>query len=222
MLKGLYAITDERLTPYPTLLKQIEEVLKGGARIVQFRHKSALTPEAIESAKRIRTLCHRYDALFIVNDHLDLALRVDADGLHVGREDARDLPAMRDALGSGKILGVSCYGEIARAVAAERAGADYVAFGAFFPSATKPNAPLIDLSVLCEAKRVVALPLCAIGGITLHNAPALIQEGADMLSVIGALWRAHDPRLQARRFAALFTNPAPETETKESSPERRP
>ncbi len=221
MLKGLYAITDERLTPLYSILAQVEAVLEGGAKILQFRYKSEITQEVVQTARALRDLCHSYRALFIVNDHPDLALSLDADGIHVGKNDTKDLKALREAF-RGKIVGVSCYGEIRRAIEAQNAGADYVAFGAFFPSRTKPDAVPIEADILKEAKRRIRLPLCAIGGITVENAPILLRNGADMLSVVGGLWRATDPKREARRFSALFTNPAPERAKRENSPERKP
>ncbi|OQX75044.1 MAG: thiamine-phosphate diphosphorylase [Campylobacteraceae bacterium 4484_4] len=203
MLRGLYAITDERLTPLPTIQSQVEAILKGGAKILQFRYKGEITPAVIETADALQHLCRLYRTTFIVNDHIELALKIDADGIHIGKEDADDLSTLRRRL-PGKIIGVSCYGEIERAIAAEKAGADYVAFGAFFPSETKPNAKRIDPKILEEAKKHVHLPLCAIGGITVENGAELLRQGADMLSVVGALWRASDPKEEAERFSALF------------------
>jgi thiamine-phosphate pyrophosphorylase len=138
----------------------------------------------------------------IVNDDLACALEIGADGAHLGRDDG-DIAAARARL-PGKLLGASCYNEVSRAVAAQRAGADYVAFGRFFDSVTKPGDIRASIDLVAEAKRQVRVPIVAIGGITLERTPALIAGGVDAVAVIGALFSSADVRVTARRFAALF------------------
>jgi len=139
----------------------------------------------------------------VINDDLALALEIDADGAHLGRDDG-DLAGARKALGPARILGASCYGEWARAEAAVAAGVDYVAFGAMFPSSTKPQAPLAPLEMLTRAKAEFGLPVAAIGGITLDNAPLLIAAGADLPAVISDVFSAPDPAARAAAYAGLF------------------
>lgn len=202
-LSGLYAITDPVLTPCERLLESVEKALAGGARIVQLRDKDATDDELLPWAKALRDLCRRHGALFIVNDRVRLAVDVDAGGLHIGRD---DLPVeeARRVLGPGRIIGVSCYGDLDRAVDMERRGADYVAFGSFFPSPTKPAAPTIPRELLTLAKRRLAVPICAIGGITVENAAELVGAGADMLAVISDLWTVPDIRERAAVYARFF------------------
>ncbi len=140
----------------------------------------------------------------IINDDLQLALEIGADGAHLGREDG-DLAAARAALGPGKLLGISCYDDIGRAREAKRVGADYVAFGSFFASPTKPAAVRAPLTLLGAAKAGLGLPVCAIGGITLQNAPQLIAAGADLLAVITDLFEAPDIRARAAAYTSLFS-----------------
>jgi thiamine-phosphate pyrophosphorylase len=142
-------------------------------------------------------------ALFIVNDDVELALAVDADGVHVGRDD-EGVAAARARLGPGRLVGASCYDQLGLARAAVAAGADYVAFGSFFPSPTKPNAARADVGLLRRARHELGVPLVAIGGITPENGAPLVAAGADMLAAIGAVFGASDPRAAAAAFAPLF------------------
>lgn len=203
MLKGLYAISDEVLTPDAKLLEKAEAALKGGAKLFQLRHKSASDAALLPIARELKTLCETHNALLIVNDRVELALKSKAHGLHLGQDDG-DLRAARDRLGGGVMIGLSCYGDLGRAEIMQKAGADYVAFGSFFVSPTKPAAPVVPLSVLGEAKKRLSVPLCAIGGITLQNAPELIAAGADMIAVISDLWRAQEITGHGRAFSRLY------------------
>lgn len=204
-LRGLYAITPEDPL-LPRLSALIEAALQGGVRLLQYRNKTAPAPLRRAQAAEMLRLCHAHDALLIINDDLPLALELNADGVHLGRDDhGVDIAAARAALGPGKILGISCYADLARAAAAAQAGADYVAFGSLYPSPTKPQAPPAPLALLGEARRC-GLPVAAIGGITLDNAPATIAAGADMLAVISDLFDAADIAARARAYRALFTS----------------
>jgi len=153
----------------------------------------------------LRALCARYGALFVVNDDPALARSVAAPALHVGEEDA-PLDELRRALGEEILIGVSCYGSVEGAQRAVAAGADYVAFGSFFPSTTKPLAPVVNLDVLRHARQALAVPIVAIGGITAANGGALVAAGADSLAMVSALFAAPDVEAAARRCAALFAH----------------
>jgi len=201
-LRGLYAITPDGL-PDDQLFARVEAALRGGARLVQYRDKLRIASESEATARALCRLCRRYDAGFIVNDDLALALTVDADGVHLGGDDG-DLAAARQALGPDKVLGASCYADFELAREAVTAGADYVAFGAVYPSPTKPQAVRAPLELFARCRAELRTPACAIGGITLDNAPALIAAGADLIAVITDLFAAPDIESRARAFQHLF------------------
>ena len=201
-ISGLYAVTpDEADTG--ALTARVRDALAGGARLVQYRNKTADAALRLEQAGALLALCRQYAALLIINDHLELALEIDADGLHLGGEDG-SVAAARARLGPRKIIGASCYNMLQNALDAERAGADYVAFGSFFASNVKPGAVHAPLELLREAKQKVSVPVVAIGGITLVNAPQLIAAGAAGVAVISALFAAPNVKLAAQQFNALF------------------
>ena len=201
-LRGLYAITPE-MGDTAALVARVAECLAGGAAAVQYRAKT-LAPEIRRSqASALRALCAAHGALFIVNDSVELARLVDADGVHFGRQDGVVAEA-RAALG-GRLVGISCYDEIARAVEAARDGADYVAIGSVFPSATKPDARRAPLDLLGRARERSGLPVVAIGGIDAANAASAIAAGADMVAVISAVFDAPDVRAAAHAIASRFT-----------------
>jgi thiamine-phosphate pyrophosphorylase len=200
-LAGLYAITPED-PDTSRLVERVRACLEGGARAVQYRAKS-LAPEARRGqAQALVALCRGHGVPLIVNDSIELALEIGADGVHLGRDDG-DTRAARTRLGD-RIIGVSCYDQPARALQAAAEGADYVAIGSVFPSSTKPGAARAPLSLLAEARSVSGLPVVAIGGITGHNAGEAIAAGADMVAVISALFDAPDIRAVAREIARLF------------------
>lgn len=201
-LRGLYAITPDGL-PDELLLARVEAVLRGGARLLQYRDKQSTPSQRERVAPKLRELCRRYGTGFIVNDDLALALKVDADGVHLGGSDG-DLLAARRALGPGKLLGASCYANFELARAAVAAGADYVAFGAVYPSPTKPQAVRAPLDLFGRCRAELKIPACAIGGIALNNAAPLVAAGADLLAVITDLFAAPDIESQARAFQTLF------------------
>lgn len=201
-ISGLYAVTPDG-DDTPALIAAVEAALAGGARLLQYRNKPAPAALRLSQASALLVLCRRYRVPLIINDDLDLALAVSADGLHLGAEDG-SLAAARARLGTAKILGASCYDRLEAALEAARLGADYVAFGSFFPSSVKPGAVRAPLTLLRDAKRRLSMPVVAIGGITLENAPQLIAAGADGVAVISALFGADDVELAARRFSALF------------------
>lgn len=201
-IKGLYAITpDEPDTA--TLLSQVEQALRGGARILQYRNKSADAPLKLQQACALRELTRRFDTAFIVNDDAALAAAVGADGVHLGGEDGGIVNA-RALLGKDRIIGASCYNRAPLAQQAVRQGADYVAFGAFFTSSIKPEAVKADEQLLRSVRSGLTVPIVAIGGITVQNGAQLVQAGADALAVISALWNAPDIAQAAREFDNLF------------------
>ena len=205
-MSGLYAIADSA---------DIEAVLRGGCRIIQYRNKTAGSAERKEAAVALRQLCDRYAALLLINDDVELALAVDADGVHLGQGDMGQsdmaLADVRRRLGPERVIGVSCHNSLALAISAEQQGANYVAFGRFFTSYTKPDAPSAELSLLRQAKQQLHVPVVAIGGITRDNAPAVIAEGADMIAVIHDLFSASDAgelEKRATLFSQLFDRPS--------------
>jgi thiamine-phosphate pyrophosphorylase len=201
-VSGLYAVTPE-LTDSIALVSKVDAALRGGARVIQYRSKSIEASLRRSQAGEIARLCRIWNALFIVNDSVKLAREVDADGVHLGKDDG-DVGVARAVLAPGKLVGVSCYNEMARARAAVSQGADYVAFGSFFPSATKPLALRAGTELLHIAASEIELPIVAIGGINEDNAAGLIAAGADAVAVVSALFDAPDVEAQARRFARLF------------------
>jgi thiamine-phosphate pyrophosphorylase len=200
-LNGLYVITDG--STGDILLSKVEQALQGGAAIVQYRDKTTDVARREQEASDLKSLASTYNALFIINDDVALAKTVQADGVHVGREDSA-LTAARAYLGKTAIIGVSCYNQLPLALDAARQGADYIAFGSFFPSPTKPHAPRATLELLREARAQLSVPICAIGGIILATAPTLITSGADMLAVISDVFNAPAITQQAARYQALF------------------
>ncbi|WP_228291426.1 thiamine phosphate synthase [Thiothrix litoralis] len=200
MMKGLYVITDG--STGDTLLRKVEQALRGGAALVQYRDKTADAIRREREAAALRSLCHEHNALFLINDDVALAKTVQADGVHVGRDDSA-LSAARGYLGKSAIIGVSCYNRLELALEAAVQGADYLAFGSFFPSPTKPDAPRATLELLQQARQQLTLPICTIGGITLDNAPSLLANGADMLAVITDVFNSPDIVQQASRYQAL-------------------
>jgi thiamine-phosphate pyrophosphorylase len=198
--RGLYAITQTDNKSIATLLREVEQVLSGGAVVVQYRDKNPQNARLL--ASELAKLCHQYHAPLIINDDVELALQVAADGVHLGKEDGAVAHA-RQRLGNDAIIGVSCYNSVDRAIAAQRDGADYVAFGRFFTSSSKPLAAPADINTLHEAKRVLTVPIVAIGGILPDNGGQLLNAGADLLAVIGGLFTAQ-PEHAARAYRDLF------------------
>jgi thiamine-phosphate pyrophosphorylase len=201
-ISGLYAVTPETVDT-DWLNARVEAVLAGGARVVQYRNKSADRQLRGRQAGRLLGLCRAYKALLIVNDDVGLARELEADGVHLGRDDPPVAEA-RAALGAGPLIGVSCYNSLARALAARELGADYVAFGSFFPSSVKPEAVRAPVELLRAARAALGLPIVAIGGITPDNGGALVEAGADGLAVISALFQVPDSKSAAQAFASLF------------------
>ncbi|WP_457673140.1 thiamine phosphate synthase [Thiolapillus sp.] len=201
-LHGLYAITPDGLHGRE-LLERAEAALKGGARVLQYRDKSDDQARRLTDARALARLCARHQALFIINDDVELCRASGAGGVHLGEDDTA-LDMARARLGAGTIIGISCYNDLARARRAAAAGADYLAFGAVFPSSTKPGARQAGLELLRQARRELALPLVAIGGITPENAPSVIETGVDMVAMIQGLFGQPDITAAARAVNQQF------------------
>lgn len=201
---GLYAITPD-LADTAELLHKVRLALQGGARVLQYRNKIADAALQLRQASALRDLTREFNnTAFIVNDDAALAAQVDADGVHLGGEDG-SVATARTLLGESKLIGVSCYNRAPLALAAVQQGADYVAFGAFFPSSVKPGAVKAEASMLREARHEIHVPIVAIGGITQQNGAELVQAGADSLAVISALWDAPNIEQAAKGFSTLFS-----------------
>jgi len=201
-LRGLYAVTPDEADS-GRLLALAECVLAGRPALLQYRNKLASAALRQEQASALSALCQRAGIPLIINDDPLLAEQVGAAGVHLGAQDAA-IDAARQRLGDAAIIGASCYDRLELARIAAAAGASYVAFGAAFVSATKPAAARISEHLLPQAKRTLTLPICAIGGITRENAPALLLAGADLLAVISDLFSSGDPELAARHYRRLF------------------
>lgn len=204
--RGLYAITDPTLTPPPRMPDEVRAALTGGAVMIQYRDKLSGPVERRVLASALLRLCREARVPLIVNDDFALVAELGADGVHLGHDDG-DIEEARALLGPRVLIGVSCYNEFARAEAAARAGADYVAFGRFFPSRTKPKARQADVSLLQRARRELSIPVAAIGGIDATNGAVLIAAGADLLAVIDGVFGHGDTRAAAAGIAALWEAP---------------
>lgn len=202
-LHGLYAITDTVQASGSVLVAQVESALQGGAHLVQYRDKSTDTRKRRHDAAALVELCSTYRVPLIVNDDVELARRIGADGVHLG-EDDMNIDMARSRLGTEAIIGISCYDDLARARLAEERGADYVAFGAIFPSPTKPQARHAGLETLRMARSELDVPICAIGGIDVGNAAAVGEAGADMIAVITALFSGKEIRPRAMELRRAF------------------
>ena len=201
-ISGLYAVTPD-LQDTALLIGKTRAILAAGARLVQYRNKVADDDLRREQASALCRLCRQHGAALIINDHVEIALAVDADGVHIGMDDT-SLPAARARLGHAKIIGVSCYDDLQRARIATSQGADYVACGSFFASTVKPGAVRAPLALLREARQQTGLPVVAIGGITVANSRQLLDAGADALAVISSLYGATDVGHATREFCRLF------------------
>lgn len=199
---GIYAITDCLNLSNHQLIEKSESILRNGAMLFQYRNKNYNVVNNIELVKELKSLCKQFSVPFIINDDVELARQVAADGIHLGKND-RDLPSTREYLGS-VIIGVSCYNNIKRAIEAKKSGVDYIAFGSFFPSQTKPDAVKADVEILTQAKNELDLPIVAIGGITPENGKVLLDAGADFLAVINGLYSVIDTETAVKQYKNLF------------------
>lgn len=203
-LYGLYAITPDAPDPTTPLAGQVEQAIAGGARLIQYRDKGGDPARRLRQVRSLLAVCRPASVPLIINDDLDLAVRAGADGIHLGRDDP-DPRAARSRLGAAAIIGVSCYNQLRRALHAQAIGADYAAFGSFYPSATKPMAVRATPELLRLARDNLTIPLVAIGGISPADGHRLIVAGADMLAAVDAVFGRPDIRAAAAAFSALFT-----------------
>ncbi|MFO8140928.1 MAG: thiamine phosphate synthase [Marinobacter sp.] len=206
---GLYAITDNRLTPPDQLIASVEAALQGGAVLVQYRDKASTAADRLRQASDLNSLCRNAGVPLLINDDPELARRVGAAGVHLGQDDCA-LANARALLGPDALIGITCHHRLDLAEAAKANGADYLAFGRFYTSTTKPGAPAADINVLTDAK-TLALPVTAIGGITIDNAEPLIRAGADLVATVGGLFGGTPEEIEhkARMFTRLFATHHP-------------
>lgn len=206
-LRGLYAITSEAIVADEArLLAAAAAAIRGGAVLLQYRDKWNPPSTRLHLAQRLVALCSDARVRLIVNDDVALAAECAADGVHLGADDG-DIAGARALLGADAVIGATCGNSLERARAAVRAGADYVAFGRFFISRTKPQAPPAELATLRAARTNLAVPICAIGGLTPQNAPIVIDAGADLVAAIDGVFGAPDIEAAAHAYARLFADP---------------
>ncbi|PSJ18718.1 thiamine phosphate synthase [Nitrosomonas supralitoralis] len=201
-IRGLYAITPDSQNTND-LLDGTQQALTGGAQVIQYRNKSADKVLRKEQAGLLLQLCRQHEIPLIINDHIELAIEIGADGVHVGRDDI-SISTARKLLPPGKIIGASCYNNLESALEAEKQGADYVAFGAFYPSTTKPDAIPVSINLVNQARQIITKPIVGIGGIRLINAAVVIQNGCDAIAVCGDLFQAENIKVRAAQYARLF------------------
>jgi thiamine-phosphate pyrophosphorylase len=202
IIKGLYAITPD-MADLNTLVHKTQLVIEGGAFMVQYRSKIQDRAVKIQQCAAILRLCREYDVPCIVNDDVEMCRILEADGVHLGENDD-NIAEVRRILGEDAIIGSSCYDQLDRAKQAQKEGATYVAFGAMFPTPTKPNAPRATLELLREAKSEIEIPIVAIGGITVNNAHDVIEAGVDAIAVITSLYESNSIKETAETFLKMF------------------
>lgn len=203
-LHGVYAITDETLLSGSDLFARVDEALSAGLALLQYRNKHADRKHRYEEASELTRLCRLYDTPLLINDDVDLCLEVGADGVHLGQSDTK-LHDARRRLGANGLIGITCHSDLSLALRAQEAGANYVAFGRFFPSLTKPDAAPAAIEILQQAKAQLHIPIVAIGGINAENGEALVMAGADMLAVIHYLFASPGVYQRASALNALFS-----------------
>ena len=201
-MKGLYLVTPD-WDDTERLVDVSEQAIRGGASVLQYRHKTASEPLRQEQAVALLKLCRRLNVPLIINDHVDLCEAIDADGIHVGGTDA-SVASMRSRLGESKIVGASCYGDLQLARDAQASGASYVAFGGFYPSRVKKYAVTTSPDIIATALAELSVPICVIGGMTPENSQVLIDRGAHMVAAISSVYSAEDPHAAASKFAHMF------------------
>lgn len=204
-LTGLYVIADAACIGTGEIITKTEEVLVAGVKIIQYRDKVNSQKDRYNIAEQLRKLTYEHECLLLINDDAQLTKSIDADGVHLGKDDISVKQARRQ-LGKNKIIGASCYTQIENAQAAINASADYIAFGSFYPSTTKPDAPRADIELITKTKNQYDTPVCAIGGITSKNATKLLTAGADMIAVISAVFNASSPKQAVQEYLSLIQN----------------
>lgn len=201
-IRGLYLVTPD-CDDTELLCTTVALALQGGVSLVQYRHKTASDALRIEQASALLAICRTANIPLLINDHVALAVELDADGVHIGQHDLA-IAETRAFVGKQKIIGASCYNRFELAEQAQADGADYVAFGACYPSPTKPNAPRAPADLFTRTRQSLSVPVVGIGGITLENAPSLIAAGADALAVITDIFQARDVAARCRQYQSLF------------------
>jgi len=201
-MKGLYLVTPD-WDDTERLIAVTEQAIRGGASVLQYRHKTASEPLRLEQAAALLKLCRRLNVPLIINDRLELCEAIDADGIHVGGTDA-SVASMRARLGASKIVGASCYGDLQLARDAQASGASYVAFGGFYPSRVKKYAVTTAPTIITLALNELNCPICVIGGMTPENSRVLIEHGAHMVAAISSVYSAEDPHAAATQFFQMF------------------
>ena len=202
--KGLYVITPEGLIDDSKAIEKVKSAIEGGAKIVQFRQKAITNlKKSISFARDLKDICQELKTTLIINDNLELTEEIDADGIHLGKNDI-NYDYARGRLGGDKIIGVSCYNQPELAIKAEKSGANYIALGSFFPSITKPEALICNLSTLEETHKKINIPIVAIGGISNKNGLQLIRKGAHNLACISDIFYDTNIKDAAQRIASLF------------------
>lgn len=203
-IKGLYVITDEKLIPRKRFVETVEKAIKGGAKIVQLREKQSSSEDILRLAEELLKLTRRYNVPLIIDDYLELARDIGAEGVHLGQHDT-SLAEARKVLGNRAIIGVSCYSSIERGIEAHEEGADYLAFGTPFFTPTKPDRQPTSFEILKEARRVIPkIPIFAIGGITPQNVASILETGVDGIAVITSVFGSSDPEKVSRQLSAFF------------------
>jgi thiamine-phosphate pyrophosphorylase len=200
---GVYAITDAHLIPKDSFIDTVERAILGGVNVLQYRDKRTHAAQRLLQARALRQLCDKYHIPFIINDDISLALQVNADGVHLGKDDPA-LPRARFMLGDRAIIGVSCYNDLQRVQEAAQQGASYIALGSFFPSLTKPEAVAVNFAFLQQVRKHVSCPIVAIGGITPENGADVLQQGADFIAAIHGIFGQNNVTLAAQRYNRLF------------------
>lgn len=199
--KKLYLVTDHRIE-FQELLKKVEESLKAGVSMVQYRSKSTSTKKMIEEAKLLKELCDKHKAVFLINDRVDVAQAVDADGVHLGQDDM-EVSVARRILGPNKIIGITAHNK-EEAVNAEKNGADNLGVGALFSTATKSDATAMSLETLREIRQSVSIPLYGIGGITTENLTTEILKNIDGIAVVSAILNCDNIKVTCEEFKKLL------------------
>ncbi len=202
IIKGLYAITPD-MADLNSLIQKTQSAIEGGAFMVQYRSKIHDRDVKMQQCAAILSICREYDIPCIVNDDVEMCRVLEADGVHLGENDD-NIAEVRRILGEDSIIGSSCYDQLNRAKQAQKEGASYVAFGAVFPTPTKPNAPRATLELLREAKSEIQIPIVAIGGITMNNAHDVIETGIDAIAVITSLYESNSIKETAETFSQMF------------------
>lgn len=203
LLKGLYVIADIDCTGADNIISKTDEVLTAGVKIIQYRDKVSTQSDRYKIAENLRKLTHEHSSLLLINDDTQLATSIDADGIHLGKDDM-SIQEARSILGDNKIIGASCYASYMNAQPAIDASADYIAFGSFFSSSTKPDAPRANIDLLQRAKQDFKVPVCAIGGITPQNAAPLLAAGTDMIAVIRGVFSASSPKQAVQEYFSIM------------------